>query len=210
MYYPIKVTGFKPTDADTLITIKAQANVMPEMIKYNEGKGISGELRIDDPRRISADQRKKIYATLKDIADWMGDIPEYVKELFKFNYCGESGEEYFSLSDCTVTIAKEFINYILEFAIMNGVPLQDLAINRTDDIDKYLYYCIKHKVCSICGKRGEIHHEKSIGMGNNRRKLDDSQHEKICLCRVHQSEAHTIGNTEFMSRYKVYGIIYKG
>lgn len=40
------------------------------------------EVRIDDGRRITNDQRRKIYATMRDIADWMGDMPDAVKAFF--------------------------------------------------------------------------------------------------------------------------------
>ncbi len=47
------------------------------------------ELRIVDGRTISAEQRRKIYAIIRDIAFWCGDNPEWIKEYFKFNFCGE-------------------------------------------------------------------------------------------------------------------------
>lgn len=65
---------------------------------------------------------------------------------------------------------------------------------------------MKLKKCAICGREGEIHHVDTIGMGNDRRKVDDSDYRKICLCRQHHTEAHNIGMTEFESKYKVYGI----
>ena len=42
-----------------------------------------GEVRIDDGRRISSDQRRKIYALIKDIANHTGHHPEYIKEHMK-------------------------------------------------------------------------------------------------------------------------------
>lgn len=87
-----------------------------------------------------------------------------------------------------------------------GIPLLDFALNRTDDIGHYLYACLKLRKCAICGRDGEIHHVDTIGMGNDRRKVDDSDYRKICLCRKHHTEAHSIGMTEFEDRYKVYGI----
>lgn len=56
------------------------------------------EIRLDDGRRISIDQRKKIYATLRDISEYTGHEPEYLKELMKFSFMGETGKEHFSLS----------------------------------------------------------------------------------------------------------------
>ena len=105
--------------------------------------------------------------------------------------------------------AREFINTILEFALEWGIPLSDNAIDRTDDIGRYLYYCLMHKKCAICGKDGEIHHEDAIGMGNNRRKVDDSNYKKICLCREHHTIAHQMGVIRFRQMYKVYGIVVK-
>lgn len=167
------------------------------------------ELRIDDGRTISVEQRKKAYATIKDIADYTGYIPQQQKEWLKYLYISKTGEKNISLSDCTMDEAREFINVILEYAIENGVPLSDQAIARTDDIGRYLYFCLKHSKCAVCGVKGEIHHEDAIGMGNDRLKVDDSNHKKICLCRKHHTIAHQMGVDRFQKSYKVYGIIFK-
>ena len=167
------------------------------------------EVRFDDGRHISAEQRKKAYATMADIADWSGYLPEEQKEYLKWLHMMRTGCEYFSLSNCTMDTAREFINTILEYAIENGVPLGDFAVNRTDDIGRYLYYCLKHKKCAVCGRQGEIHHVDTIGMGNDRRKVDDSTYRKICLCREHHTIAHQRGMQVFEQMYKVYGIVFK-
>jgi hypothetical protein len=89
------------------------------------------------------------------------------------------------------------------------VILSEDAVNRTDDIGRYLYFCLMNKKCAVCGKDGEIHHEDAIGMGNNRKTLDDSKHKKICLCRLHHTKAHELGVDRFTKIYKVYGIVIK-
>ena len=48
------------------------------------------------------------------------------------------------------------LGYSPEFALENGIPLSDNAIERTDDIGRYLYYCLLHKKCAICGKDGAV------------------------------------------------------
>lgn len=169
----------------------------------------NAEMRFDDGRHISVEQRKKVYATIKDIADYTGYLPEEQKEWLKYLHISNTGCDYFSLSDCTMDTAREFINTILEYALENGVPLSEEAINRTDDIGRYLYFCIMNKKCAVCGKPGEIHHEDTIGMGNDRNKVDDSNHKKICLCRNHHTMAHQLGVIRFTEMYKVYGIIVK-
>lgn len=167
------------------------------------------ELRLDDGRTITNAQRKKAYATIRDIADYTGYLPEQMKEIMKYEYIIRTGNDYFSLGTCTVDTAREFISMLLEFCLEQGIPLSDLAINRTDDIGRYLYYCIKNRVCAICGRKGEIHHVDKIGMGNDRRTVDDSDYRKICLCRSHHTEDHAIGEKAFKEKYKVYGIIVK-
>ena len=44
----------------------------------------SGELRIDDGRYISIEQRKKAYATIRDISDYTGYLPEVQKEWLNY------------------------------------------------------------------------------------------------------------------------------
>lgn len=169
----------------------------------------NAEIRFDDGRHISAEQRKKAYATIRDIADWAGYPPEEMKEILKFEHMIRTGDAYFSLSNCSMDTAREFINTILEFSLENGVPLTEDALNRTDDIGRYLYYCIMHRKCAICGRDGEIHHEDAVGMGNNRNRIDDSSYRKICLCRKHHTVAHQMGVKRFREMYKVYGITVK-
>ena len=105
--------------------------------------------------------------------------------------------------------AREFINTLIEFSMEWGIPLSGLAVDRTDDIGRYLYFCLIHKKCAVCGKPGEIHHVDTIGMGRNREQVDDSEYRKICLCRKHHGIAHQKGMAAFQEIYHVYGIIIK-
>ena len=173
-------------------------------------KGIcKAELRFDDGRHISVEQRKKAYATIRDIADHTGNLPEAQKEDLKILHIARTGDAYFSLSDCSMDTAREFINTMMDYVIENGIPLAERGVNRTDDIGRYLYACIKNKKCAICGKDGEIHHEDAIGMGRDRTVVDDSDYRKICLCREHHTIAHQMGVVRFREMYKVYGIVVK-
>ena len=167
------------------------------------------EIRFDDGRTISVEQRKKAYATIRDIAAYTGYLPEEQKEWLKYLHIANTGCEYFSLSDCTMDTAREFINTILEYAITEGIQLTESGVERTDDIGRYLYFCLKAKKCCVCGKPGEIHHVDTIGMGNDRRKVDDSEYRKMCLCREHHTMWHNLGDERFQKMYKVYGIVIK-
>lgn len=206
MYELAKIEDYKVKGNTTILIIS-----IPKDIGYviSDKQIKEAELRFNDGRTISAEQRRKVYATIKDISEWSGFLPEEQKEHLKFMHMIKTGCGRFSLSDCTMDMAKEFINTILEYAIENGVPLRESGTARTDDIGKYLYFCLKHRKCAVCGRDGEIHHWDAIGMGNDRRKTDDSEYRKICLCRTHHALAHQKGNAAFEQTYKVYGIKYK-
>lgn len=172
-----------------------------------EKKARYAEIRIDDGRTITSLQRRKAYATIRDISSWTGYLPEEQKEWLKYLYIERTGNPYFSLSDCSMDTAREFINTILDYALEEGIPLSERGIERTDDIGRYLYSCIKNKRCAVCGRPGEIHHVDAIGAGRDRRYVDDSGYRKICLCREHHTAAHQRGMKAFEQMYHVYGIV---
>lgn len=206
MYEAAKITAYKPVPEGTYLQIFIPGKNLMDVIE--EKRMNSCSVWLDDGRHISADQRKKAYATINDIAAYTGYLPEQMKEWLKYFHILRTGCEYFSLSTCTMDTAREFINTILDYALELGVPLLDFAMDRTDDIGHYLYACLKLKKCAICGRAGEVHHTDAIGMGNDRKMIDDSNHRKICLCRVHHTEAHSTGMQLFEEKYKVYGIKY--
>lgn len=207
MIYNCKIICEKDTEKGTYFSVLVEGRrVKDKLEKY--GDVMDGELRIDDGRLITSRQRKAIYATIKDIAIYSGDVPERIKEILKYYFMIESGCLYFSLSNCDVTTARDYLTYLLDFCIKWGIPLSEKAVERTDDIDAYLWSCLHYRKCAICGRNGEIHHVDTIGMGHNRKRTNDSEKRKICLCREHHTAAHTLGRDTFEQRYKVKGVIY--
>jgi len=166
-------------------------------------------LQLVDGRTLSSNQRKKIYALLRDISAYTGYSPAEAKEVMKYVHITSTGSAYFSLADCSMSMAREFINTLTDFCLENGVITSERLSDRTDDIDTYLYQCIRHRKCAICGRDGEIHHWDAIGMGNDRMHYDDTNNRKICLCRMHHTIAHQKGVKDFQRDYHVYGIVAK-
>lgn len=164
------------------------------------------EIRLDDGRTISADQRKKIYALFRDISLWSGHEPDEVKALLKYEYIARTGAEYFSLSDTDMTTAREFLEFLIEFCISEDIPTKDSLINVTPDISRYIYCCLLHKKCCISGKKAELHHVDAVGMGRNRKDIIHAGYRVMPLSRIYHTEAHTIGQKTFEDKYKVYGI----
>lgn len=163
---------------------------------------------LDDGRLISTLQRKKIYASIRDFSAFTGYSPEEAKEVLKFLYVERTGKNSFSLADCTMDTAREFINFIIDICLENGIILSDSLYNRAEDIEYMLKSCLKNRRCSICGRKGEVHHWDAIGMGNDRKHYDDSSNRKICLCRKHHTMAHSYGRERFMQIYHIFGVYY--
>ena len=166
-----------------------------------------GEVKIDDGRRISSDQRKKIYALIKDISNHTGHHPEYLKEHMKYEFMAQEDREYFSLSNVDMTTARYFIESILEFCFEWEVPFATKTHELAKEVGNYLYLCLLHRKCAICGKKhAHIHHVDAVGSGRNRNEVDHTQLRLIALCAEHHQETHAIGWETFNKRYKVTGI----
>lgn len=207
MHYLAKIKGVKDTEDGTDIIIRLpEKNLGDDLIRKRITKA---EVRFDDGRTISNEQRKKIYASIRDIANWNGEVPEYMKEYLKYDYCIRSGEEYFSLSTCSMDLARDFITHIIDFVLEHNIPLSDIAINRTEDIDKYLYSCLKYRRCCITGKpNAEVHHVTGsrVGMGRSRVKISHLGLELIALSSEWHKKVHIEGEVDIFNAYKIYGI----
>lgn len=130
-------------------------------------------VRIDDGRSISAMQRRHIYATFNDIAKHTGYTPDETKQVMKYSYIALTGQKEFSLSDCSMTLAREFLEYLIEFCIKEGIPTTDSLLKRSPDIARYIYYCLANKTCCITGAKDKVqlHHIDTVGMGRNRKDI---------------------------------------
>lgn len=189
-------------DGDTLL-IRPTVTIDREMLQKQVD---TVEIRLTDGREITAEQRRKVFALVRDIATWSGHEPEYIRMFTTFDFRLKNGIEPFSLSDCDVTTAREYISYLIEFCFLHGVPTRDTMLNQTDDIGKYLYQCIEYRRCAVCNAKADIHHVNAIGAGRDRDRVSHIGLEAMALCRVHHTEAHAMGDGAFGEKYHVYGI----
>ena len=214
--YKAKIFDTKETKEGTWLKVLIPHESKTDEVNRLKGNGLylGGSIYFDDGRFITGKQQRAIFAIVRDMADWWADDPEYTRKVFQEAFCLLHDIDAFSLShfnsNCaTVTIARHFITYLLEVCLQHSIPLKEGALKLTDDIDRYLYLCIKYAKCCICGKDGELHHWDAIGAGRDRKTYDDTSNRKIQLCRHHHTEAHQIGRETFTAKYKVYGIKYK-
>lgn len=180
--------------------------------KYFYNGLAKGEIRIDDDRVITAAQRGLLFALFKDIerrliADGSKASVEEIKEDLKAKYCIDHNEDYFSLSNMKLTVASDFIDYVLEFTFDNGVQLKFRTFESAKEWRNWSYLCFKYRECTICRKaNAEVHHIEAIGMGRNRNNVNHSKMPLIMVCRQHHEEVHAIGWTTFSNKYYVAGI----
>lgn len=160
------------------------------------------EIGLRDGRRITPEQRRKAYALMGEISEWSGTEPEEIKEVLKYEFrkkiVRSLEKDLFSLSNCDVTTAREFINYLINFILRNDVPTHVPLVDLADDIDKYVYACLIHKKCAVCGAKAELHHIDQVGMGNDRTKVEHLGRRCLPLCRKHHDEIHTMGCERFL------------
>lgn len=170
------------------------------------------EIILWDGRRISPEQRRKCYALLGEIAEYTDGIrtAETVNEqkrLLKMEFMLKRMEaterRMFSLADCDMSTAREFITYLIDFIIANDIPTRVPLIDNCDDIAAYMYACTMHRKCAVCGKPADIHHCEGsrIGAGVDRTKVHQLGREVLPLCRVHHTELHTMAESEFIKKY---------
>ena len=156
---------------------------------------------------ISDEQRKKIYALIKDIANDIGETLEQAKENLKQEYCQDREKDYFSLKDTEKENATEFVKWLIEFAFQNGVHLNEKPQNYIDDIQFLMKQSIKHKKCLICGdiENIDIHHLQGsrAGASGGRKNMDHSKANMVALCRKQHSEVESIGHQAFCEKYHI-------
>lgn len=169
------------------------------------------EVRLVDGRTITPAQRRKIFAMVRDIADWATwakDKRQYQEELrrlqllylidttdseavrkqLEYHYCELLDINLFSLSNCDVSTARDFISYLIDLAVEHNIPCRDSLLNRCEDIERYLYACVANRRCAICGKKADIHEVERVGMGRDRRQIQHLGQLVQPLCRQHHAE----------------------
>lgn len=170
------------------------------------------EIILWDGRRISPEQRRKCYALLGEIAEYTDGIRtaetvDEQKRLLKMEFMLKRMEaterRMFSLADCDMSTAREFITYLIDFIIANDIPTRVPLIDNCDDIAAYMYACTMHRKCAVCGKPADIHHCEGsrIGAGIDRAKVHQLGREVLPLCRVHHTELHAMAESEFIKKY---------
>lgn len=162
-----------------------------------------------DSRPLSDKQRRACYALLGYISDYTGqekgETKEYLKLRFLADDMGETAEKIFSLSNAPMSLVCAFQRYLVRFIVYYDIPTKKPLLGLVEDTRDYIYACLINKKCCICGKPADLHHVERVGMGRNREEIIHEGMECLPLCRTHHTEAHTMPDDDFFSRYHIDG-----
>jgi hypothetical protein len=200
----MRINGKLEKISDNKIVIVADDKINThELTKLANGRMPSVELEIEDGRHITPDQRKKIFALIRDISEWSGEVPDMVETIMKSYVREIFAIDPYSLSNCSMTTANHMIYTILEFCFRNDVPFKTRTWDMIPNDYARQWFCLRFRKCVICGKPADLAHYEAVGMGRNRNKIDETKFRYMSLCRIHHVEQHTIGIETFIQKYHI-------
>lgn len=184
------------------LTIEFDEDINPEYLKLlSRGKSNYVLAKLLDNEKMSSAQNAVSHTLIRDIANhYFVDAQEMEISLkYQYSYREING---FSHSDATMDDAAKWIEFLIEFILMNGVELPK-RYTYLLDYDKFFYFACKHRKCCVCAKgNGQIHHVTAVG-NRKRKNVDHRLFPFACVCLEHHNIAHALGEKEFLSRYEV-------
>lgn len=162
-----------------------------------------------DSRPLSDKQRRMVYALLREISDYTGQGADSTKEYMKLRFLADdlegAADRIFSLATAPMSLVCAFQRYLVRFILDYDIPCSFPLLDYVDDIPDYLYACLIHKKCCICGGYADLHHIDRVGAGRNRTDIIHEGLEVLPLCREHHTEAHTMPDADFFGKYHIPG-----
>lgn len=161
------------------------------------------ELFIKDPRGFTVEQRKFFFALLNDIYKETGlsvdEMKDYIYSMFR--YATGNNISLSNQSVSTVDDVSYLTNLVLDFIFEHDIPFKDGYEVPPQNIQYFFYKCLMTRTCCNCGRKpADIHHVDAVGMGNNRKKINNSGRRFMALCRVCHTKIHTEGFSEFTNK----------
>lgn len=166
------------------------------------GYSIEAEVEVLDNKKLSIEQRKKIFALCRDIELHWGEPVESLRKRFQAELEIMNGYEQISLRDCSMRVASELIELIIAFMFHHQIPMRVETSKLLSGDKAMLYWATVNRNCVLCGKsNADLAHHYAIGRGANRKKMQHYDYEVLALCRFHHQEQHNIGVKSFDEKY---------
>lgn len=168
----------------------------------DNGYSLNAEVEVPDNKRLSIEQRKKIFAMCRDIEMHWGEPVESLRKRFQAELEIMNGYEEISLRDCSMKVARELIELIIAFMFHHQIPMRMETSKLMSGDQAMLYWATVNRNCVICSTPGsDLAHYEAVGRGMNRNKMNHYDKHVLALCRRHHSEQHAIGVKSFDEKY---------
>lgn len=173
-------------------------------------KSTCADVRICDGRCVSPEQTAKAKILTRAISNKTGYSELEIDSMFKRYFCLDNllPFEYFSLGDCEMSIARDYITFLVDWCLDNDVPILSRTDRFVEDWHRYIYKCIENRLCAVSGRSGaDIHHctGSKVRIGRNRNVIIHEGLVCIPLLREYHNECHN-DEVKFMDKYKLFGI----
>ena len=198
-----KVTRYKQSNGRYSVVVENVDLTDDALLLLDNGYPLDVNIEIQDGKKITVKQRKKIFALLNDIEAHTGSPREDMKEMFTDFIVTLNGySKRLSLSDCTRKQAGELIDTIMAWVFQNDIPLNYKTSDLMKQDQTFLYLATVHRKCVICGKSfSDLAHRYAVGRGRNRNEIDHYGNEVLALCRRHHQTQHDMGMQSFNEKY---------
>ena len=190
--------------------LKDELNIerLKRVFENHDGDRIA-EIFFKDPRTFTTQQRAFTFALMRDIAIYTGEQLETLKDVFYWQFRYFTGRNI-SLSNGSLNTVDDVAtldDLILDFIFENHIPFKKGYEIPPQNVQYYFYKCVMTRTCCNCGNRpADIHHVDAVGMGNNRKKINNSGRRFMSLCRECHTKIHVEGFTEFTEKRKLIAI----
>lgn len=195
-----RITDYNPDTGE--MTLKAVYTDVPTMLRREYKECI---VQLVDSRPLSGKQRGNVYAMIGEIADYTGMGIEETKTWMKLKFITEDLQEtadrLFSLSNASMSLVCAFQAFLCDFILSWDIPTKKPLIEMVDDVEQYVYSCLMHKRCAVCGKDAYLHHVDRVGAGRDRKTINHIGLRALPLCFDHHTECHTMPQEVFNDRY---------
>lgn len=169
------------------------------------GYPLKAEVEVPDNKKLSIEQRKKIFAMCRDIELHWGEPVESTRKLLQTELEIMKGYEEISLRDCSMKVARELIELIIAFMFHHQIPMSVETSKLLSEDKALLYWATINRNCVICGKpHADLAHYEAVGRGMNRNKMNHYDKHVLALCREHHNEQHAIGIKSFDDKYHLH------
>ena len=197
-----KVTRYKQSNGRYSVVVENVDLTDDALLLLDNGYPLDVNIEIQDGKKITVKQRKKIFALVNDIEGHTGQPRDWLRLMFQDYVSLLKGySKRLSLSDCTRKQAGELIDVILEWIFVNDIPLNYKTSDLMKQDQTFLYLATVHRKCVICGKYGELAHYHAVGRGRNRRKINHTDNRVLALCHFHHKQQHDMGMDSFNAKY---------